>query len=146
MKGWGKDLRRLTKATDQETGEFLKFQFHFGNLPGNSRLQIPRINVEKEHLGSTLVYKTQEGHLCKRLAGTHPPRTFQQRAAFPDGDGPCRTILAEAELHQEEGEAGEEKHDGVRDQEHSWERETIAVRQPAFHHWSYQRILQSCSF
>jgi len=45
--------------------------------------------------------------------------TFEERTALPDGNGTCSSILAQAELHEEERHSSEEKHDEVRDEKHT---------------------------
>lgn len=45
--------------------------------------------------------------------------TFEQGAAFPHHDGPGRSVLAQAQLHEEERNAREEEHDEVGDEEHT---------------------------
>lgn len=45
--------------------------------------------------------------------------TFEQWAAFPDGDGACGSVLTQTELHEEEGHASEEEHDEVWDEKHT---------------------------
>lgn len=52
-----------------------------------------------------------------------PNPTFQERTAFPDSDGPRGPILAQAQLHQEEGQPCDEQHDEVGDEEDAWEKE-----------------------
>lgn len=45
--------------------------------------------------------------------------TFEQRAALPDGDGACGSVLTQAKLHEKQGHAREEEHDEVRDKKHT---------------------------
>lgn len=50
-----------------------------------------------------------------------PRPTFQERAALPDGDGPRSPILAQSQLHQEEGQPHDEQHDEEGDEEDTCE-------------------------
>lgn len=45
--------------------------------------------------------------------------TFEQRAALPDGDGACGSVLTQAKLHEEQGHAREKEHDEIRDKKHT---------------------------
>lgn len=45
--------------------------------------------------------------------------TFEKRAALPDGDWASGSVLPQAQLHEEEGHAREEKHDEVRNEKHT---------------------------
>lgn len=45
--------------------------------------------------------------------------TFEQRAAFPHHDGTGCSVLAQAQLHEEERNTREKEHDEVRDEEHT---------------------------
>lgn len=45
--------------------------------------------------------------------------TFEEGTALPDGNGTCSSILAQAELHEEERHSSEEEHDEVRDEKHT---------------------------
>lgn len=50
-----------------------------------------------------------------------PRPTFQEWAALPDSDGPCGPVLAQGQLHQEEGQPHDEQHDEEGDEEDTWE-------------------------
>lgn len=45
--------------------------------------------------------------------------TFEEGTALPDGDGTRSSILAQAELHEEERHSREEEHDEVWDEKHT---------------------------
>lgn len=45
--------------------------------------------------------------------------TFEERTALPDSDGTRGSILAQAELHEEQRHSREEEHDEVRDEKHT---------------------------
>lgn len=52
-----------------------------------------------------------------------PIITFEQRAAFPHSDGPGGSILAQAQLHEEEWNTSNNEHDEVGDEKHTCEDE-----------------------
>lgn len=49
----------------------------------------------------------------------HSYFTFEQRAAFPHHDGTGCSVLAQAQLHEEERNPREKEHDEVGDEEHT---------------------------
>lgn len=59
----------------------------------------------------------QQCRACLQRLGILQGFTFEQRAAFPHHDGPGRSILAQAQLHEEERNPREKEHDEVRDEE-----------------------------
>lgn len=71
--------------------------------------------------GGDRSYRGWDGHSAS--AHSHPPLTFEDGATLPYGDGSGRSVLTQAQLHEEEGEPGEEEHDEIRDEEGSWEEE-----------------------